>query len=166
MFSLLPSDWEQPRPFWMKKPQNYSFIPPDPPINPEVKPVPIIEPQKPKTLLKVPVIFNEINEKLKEFIPECELCLGEDNDFTEIDRMLANMDLESGEEISEKDVLGAVKRILGSLEKNIKNLEESEADDGISKEELLNLLKTFAESYRSILTYLQIKIKEEKQPWE
>jgi len=150
MFSIFPSDWQAPKPNWMNKQSNQP--------NWISKPTPV-----PKAKPTKPISLNELNKKVKNLMPDCEMCYGENFDFTEVERMLAAMDNPSYDSDDGK-VIEAITKILSNIDHNIQVLEEGiDVKDGITRVELLGLLKTFAESYRDIIEYLKQRVKEEKQ---
>ena len=153
-FSIFPSDWTPPKPNWMNKPSDQSnWLP-----KPSPAPKSVIKPTKSLHTLK------KINNKAKSLIPECEMCIGESFDSTEIDAMLESMGNPT-EESNDAQVLKSITKILANINKNIKALEDGiDTKDGISRQELLDLLKTFSTSYQSIFEYLQNKIEQKNIP--
>jgi len=157
MFSIWPSDWQAPKPNWMNKQSNQPSWIPKPASKPKFTPKAVIKPTKSLSL-------KELNQKAKSLIPKCEMCIGENFDSTEIDAMLEAMDNPT-EESNDAQVLKSITKILANINKNIKALEDGiDTKDGISRQELLDLLKTFSTSYQSIFEYLQNKIEQKNIP--
>jgi len=153
MFSLFPSQWNQPLPRGLKPIKNladHHFPPRTVTIS---RPVPASVP-RPATPQSVP-------KPVVNTIPACEMLKpGEEIDVTEIDRMLTEMDNPSNDSKAQQ-ILRSIQIINQNLDKNIKMLENSDNINGknIDREYLLKLLKAFSDYSHSLENYIK-----EKQP--
>lgn len=134
MFSLFPCQWNLPLPRKFK----HHF--PQQPITVKIRrpaPKPVPAPVQAK-------------------IPISEMCIGEDNDFSDVDKMLAEMENPTPESKTQQ-VLSSIQNINQYLDKNIKIFENPDniTGENISREELLKLLKTFSDYNHSIEQYLK-----------
>ena len=144
MFSIFPSDWEAPRPkHWFtssKKPihnlADHHF--------------------PPRTVIISRPVPEPVKTPVKVQIPVCEMCIGEHNDFTLVDKMLAEMETPSPESRAER-ILKMIKTVDEQLEKNIIVIRNTPAVDGdiVSRENLLKLLKMFSNYSKTIEQYIK-----------
>jgi len=140
MFSLFPSQWSQPLPRGSKQIKNLADHHFPQPVTVKIsKPAPA--PAQPQ-------------------IPVEELCLGENNDFTEIDLMLASILTPYPESRTER-ILQMINTVSEHLEKNIKIIQNvpSYEQDTVSRKEILKLLRMFSDYSKTIEQYIK-----EKQP--
>jgi len=160
MFSLFPSDWENPRPkHWFsssKKPiknlADHHF--PQQPITVKIsRPVPSSVP-KPSPAQSVP-------KPVVNTIPPCEMLRpDEEIDTTEIDMLLAELETPCPESRAER-ILQMIKTVNQQIQNAIiiiQNVSPYE-DDRISRKEILRLLQMFSNYSKTIEQYIK-----EKQP--
>jgi len=97
-----------------------------------------------------------VSEPIKIEIPECELCVGEQNDFSEVDRMLADMNDDSNDARTRR-MIQMTSMIIANLEKNIKIIRDatSEENDKISRADLLKLLQGFLNFTRTVESHIK-----------
>lgn len=148
MFSIFPSDWENPRPkHWFtssKKPiknlADHHFPPRTVLIS---KPAPAPVPES----IKAPV---------KIQIPESEMCIGENNDFSEVDRMLGEMN-DNSQDAKTRQMVQMISTINENLEKNIKIIQNvpSYDQDTVSRDDLLRLLQMFSNFSKTLEQYFK-----------
>jgi len=81
---------------------------------------------------------------------------GEEVDLAEVERMLAEMDADCGG-IRLIQIMRAIKKVNRTLDANIKALQAPSpvGDGAVSRKELLNLLRGFAQYSRAIEKYLR-----------
>ena len=136
--NLFPCFWSQPLPRRFKPIKNLAthlFPPKTVMIS---KPVSASVPEP----IKAPV---------KIEIPESEMCIGENNDFSEVDQMLKEMDNPS-QDAKAKQMMEIIKNINDNLDNNIRIIQNDPTGDGdvISRKDLIRLLQMFSE-YNHIL---------------
>lgn len=92
----------------------------------------------------------------KAEIPQCELCIGENNDFSEIDLMLEELNDDSSEGKTRK-ILRTILMVEESLSSNIKKIEDAPPvqADTIKREDILTLLKGFLNFSRTIENHIK-----------
>jgi len=95
-------------------------------------------------------------EPIKIAIPECELCVGEQNDFSEVDRMLADLNDDS-QDAKDRRMMSMIQMVNENLDKNIKAIKNAPAseNDNVSRDEILKLLKLFANFVHTIENYFK-----------
>ena len=93
---------------------------------------------------------------VKVAIPECERCLGEVNDFSEIDRMLAEMDNPS-DNAKARQILRTIEMVKNNIEKNIKAIEDAPVakNDTVSRTDISALLKGFLNFVRTVENHIK-----------
>jgi len=127
MFSLFPNQWELPVPRNFKTIKN------------------LADHHFPTKTLKISApVQAPRTAPVKPVMPIEELCLGEVNDFREIDQMLAEMDNPTPE-AKTRQILDMIAAINESLRKNISILKSSPGVevDTVSKKDLLKLFEGF-----------------------
>lgn len=92
----------------------------------------------------------------KAEIPQCELCIGEQNDFSEIDLMLHEL-YDDSSEGKTRQILGTIKMISENLDKNIRVIEGAPAleNDNVSRQDILKLLRLFLNFTRSVENHIR-----------
>lgn len=97
---------------------------------------------------------------VKAIMPIEELCLGEVNDFREIDRMLDEMDNPSAD-AKTKQILKTISIVNSNLDKNIKSIEDAPAaeNSNVSNGDILKLLRLFANYSHNLENYIKEEIK-------
>jgi len=96
-------------------------------------------------------------EPIKIAIPECELCVGEQNDFSEVDRMLADLNDDS-QNAKTRRMINTIQMIAANLEKNIRIIQDappSIENDNISRGNILTLLKGFLDFTKAIENHIK-----------
>jgi len=139
MFGLFPCSWSLPKNKPVKKLADNYFVP---------RTARILAPvQAPRTTPVNPIM------------PIEECCLGEVNDFTEIDRMLYEMDNPT-EDAKTRQILQTIQMVNDNLAKNINAIENTPAaeNSNLTNGDVVKLLKHFVGYSRS----LEIFIKEIK----
>ncbi|MBU0769578.1 MAG: hypothetical protein KJ687_10850 [Proteobacteria bacterium] len=143
MFSIFPSQWNQPLPRGLKPIKSladHHFPPRTVTIS---RPVPASVPKVVKTPVKIQ-------------IPESEMCIGENNDFSDVDRMLAEMDNPSAD-AKVRQMMEMIRTVSGLLQKNINVIQNAPAVDGdtVSREDLLRLLQMFSNYSKTLEDYFK-----------
>lgn len=135
--NLFPSGWRLPLPKGFKPISNLS----DHHFPPKTERISLPAPA-PRTAPVIPVI------------PVEELCLGSVNDFTEIDRMLNEMDNPSAE-AKARQLFQMVSTIKDNLEKNIRVIQDAPIaeNDNVSRADILRLLRLFLNFSRNVENY-------------
>ena len=159
---MFPCDWDAIGKKPDKNLADGSFLPETARTSGPV-PVPVKEPaknEKPKDN------FADFDlERAKHTMPPEELCLGEmPVDTTEIDQLLSEMD-DNPEDSKSKQILRTISAVNDVLDRNIKALQAPSpvGDGAVSREELLKLLRGFAEYSKAIEKYVE-NLNREKTP--
>jgi len=162
MFSLFPCDWRQPRPKGMED-QRSPFQKLISKLgSPKTGGIPV---QTKGNAPNAGGFAGKIGAKpANGAIPECEMLqIGEEIDFTEIDAMLEQLGGFGGvagkpaKETTDGQVMRAIAAVKDKIAKNIRALQEPAGygDDAVSRDEVLKLLKGFAEYSRSLEGYIR-----------
>jgi len=136
MFSLFPNQWELPVPRNFKAIKN------------------LADHHFPAKTLKISA---PVPAPIKIAIPECELCVGEQNDFSEVDRMLADLNDDS-QNAKTRRMINTIQMIAANLEKNIRIIQDappSIENDNISRGNILTLLKGFLDFTKAIENHIK-----------
>lgn len=157
MFSIFPCFWNLPRRKPIKSLADHHFPPRTVIIS---KPVPLSVPEPVKAPVKIERpkdnFSNADFERVKNFMPPEELCLGEAPvDTTEIDLMLSELDNPSPESRAER-ILQMIKTVNENIGKTINIFQTSPAvENNISREELLKLLQMFSSFSKTLEQYFK-----------
>jgi len=140
MFGLFPSSWILPR----IKPSKY-----------------LGDHHFPKKTLKISAPVPEAAKaKVINAIPECEMCIGEQNDFSQIDLMLEDI-YDDSPDAKTRQILRTMSLVNDNLTKNIKVIEGAPAEENsnVSNGDVLKLLRLFANYSRNLENYIKEEIK-------
>lgn len=110
-----------------------------------------------KTLRISAPVPDAVKEPVTIAIPECELCVGEQNDFSEVDRMLADLNDDS-QNAKTRRMINTIQMIAANLEKNIRIIQDappSIENDNISRGNILTLLKGFLDFTKAIENHIK-----------
>jgi len=97
-----------------------------------------------------------LTEVSKQYgIPLEEMCVGENNDFSEIDKMLEELNDDSSDAKINRTI-HAIENIKNKLEENIQVIQDPfSTSDSMSREDVLRLLKSFSDYLCTIENYLK-----------
>jgi len=92
----------------------------------------------------------------KAEIPQCELCIGENNDFSEIDLMLQELNDDSSEGKTRK-ILRTIEMVTENIDKNIRVIENAPTleNDNVSRQDILKLLRLFLNFTRNVENHIR-----------
>jgi len=136
MFGLFPCSWSLPRNKPVKYLSNHHF---------------------PKKTLKICAPLPEaVKAKVINAIPECEMCIGEQNDFSQIDLMLKDI-YDDSDDAKARQILRTIQMVNSNLAKNIKTIEDAPPGDNsnVSNGDILKLLTLFASFSRNLENYIK-----------
>jgi len=139
MFSPFPCHWGQPKPRGLFSGNNTN--------------IPNIMSNKTIKITKVPDCGTkggskggfadyDFRDEVRQRMPESEMCIGEKNDFSDIDQMLSEMN-DSSCDAATGNILNTIGFVNKSLDDNIRALEESGDGGSVNKEEILKIFKLF-----------------------